>query len=88
MVIDMDEKLVQKFYDMLNQITKAETERAERRIEETKKSREALERIAEVLEYFLKEMDAEAERDIKEKLEGTKRIPPLDNHYYKKTPNF
>ena len=39
---------------------------------ELKKCREALERIAEVLEYFLREMDAEAERDIKEKLEGLK----------------
>ena len=55
---------------------------------ELKKCREALERIAEVLEYFLREMDAEAERDIKEKLEGTKRIPPNENHYYKKTPHF
>jgi len=62
---------------------------------ELKKSREALEkinekleRIAGCLEYFLKEMDAEAERDIKEKLEGTKRIPPNENPYYKKTPHF
>ena len=77
----MDEKLVQRFCDILNQITKEQTERAERRIEETKKSREALERIAECLEYFLREMDAEAERDIKEKLEET-------NPYFEKTPHF
>ena len=37
---------------------------------ELKKCREALERIAEALEHILREVDTEAEADIKEKLRG------------------
>ena len=83
MMIEMDELPYELIANTLNQINKIGGVTAQ-----LEKVNEKLERIAEALEYFLKEMDAEAERDIKEKLEGTKRIPPNENHYYKKTPNF
>jgi len=82
-MIEMDELPYELIANTLNQINKIGGVTAQ-----LEKVNEKLERIAEALEYFLKEMDAEAERDIKEKLEGTKRIPPNENHYYKKTPNF
>ena len=70
MVNDMDGRDESPIIKELKKAMEDDDKRRRRDTREVVRCRKALERIAEALEYILREVDTESEVDIKEKLRG------------------